>query len=135
MTKKLSYSELAKLSWKDREYKIQRLKEGQERRKLKLKKLGLNYHTDEQRKLFALAKCKSANNCLGYYIISNYDINYSLIRSKIKQTYDKIYKDEQNLINQLESIRAIIINECNKDIELGKMIELSKESLRLRGVV
>jgi hypothetical protein len=115
--------------------KLKQIREGQNKRKELLSSLGQDYHTKEQRKKFALAKCRSSNNSLGHYIISNYDMKYNLIERKVKKTYLKVYKNKDNLIKQLQSIREIIFNETNKDIDLNTMIELTHDSLRNRGIL
>lgn len=88
----------------------------------------------ETRKKFALAKCKKANNLLGYYIIENYSIDYNLIEKKVKRVTSRIYKSNENLLTQLEAIIATIINKTNKDIQIEKIIELTSESLIKKGI-
>lgn len=62
-------------------------------------------------------------------------MKYDLIERKVKKTYLKVYKNKDNLIKQLQSIREIIFNETNKDIDLNTMIELTHDSLRNRGIL
>lgn len=109
--------------------------EGRRKAHKEAKERGTTLFKHETRKKFALAKCKSSNNLLGYHIINNYDINYKLIERKVKKTYSKAYKNNDNLIKQLEAIRGIIYAQTNKDICLSLMLQLTHESLRNRGVM
>lgn len=124
-----SKSDIAKMSWTDKESRIQSLIKGQQRRKDKG-----NYHSNESLLKYRDAKLKSHNNLLGLYIVNNCDINYKLIESKVKRVVSINYKKEQNMINQLESIRAIIFNECNVDIQIDLLIDLRKQTKAIKDV-
>jgi hypothetical protein len=102
--------------------------------KAKAKENNQTLFSEDTRKKFALAKCRNSNNLLGYYIIENYSIDYKLIEMQVKRLISRAYKNSDNMLTQLERIRATIINETSKDISIGKLIELRTHSVKLRGV-
>ena len=125
----MTKSDIAKMSWTDKESRIQSLIKGQQRRNDKG-----NYHSNESLLKYRDAKLKKHNNLLGLYIVNNCNINYKLIQSKIKRVVSINYKNEQNMINQLEAIRAIVFNECNVDIQIDLLIDLCKQTKAIKNV-
>lgn len=115
----------SKASWVNKEEKLKLLAKG---RRDRGDRLGDKYWSTDMKRKFGLAKCRSANNLLGEYILINYDMNYSNVGCKIKKAVKGNYKDEANRVMQLEKIRVIIIKESGKDICLNKMIELTHSS-------
>jgi len=72
--------------WENKRYHlIAKQVEAHKRRKQLSIESDSNYFSDDTRKEFALAKVRSANNLLGVHILSECDVYYKLIGSKVKK--------------------------------------------------
>lgn len=123
---KLNHSDVARLSWGDKDKKIQSLREGQKKRKERLDV----YHDDIARNSFRIAKLKASNNLLGLHIISNYNIDYKTIQAKVQGVVTREYKDNNNMITQLRNIIGVINSQDNKRVDLDELIDLRAKSMR-----
>lgn len=115
-----------------KELHIQRLRNGQIKRKQKLIDSGQPFFTSDDKRKFALAKCIQYHNYIGKYIIENYDMDYKTISSKVVKILKREYKDNKNLITQIDKIRAIIYEQTNKDMPIEKIIELRRITIDIR---
>lgn len=96
----------------DRENRLELMRIGREKRKVKLDLLGLTHITDKQKTQLSLIKCKASNNMLCVHLLTNGVNDVKSISIRVKRLISRKYKNKNNFIEQIN----VLTNEINNEL-------------------